>query len=360
VAPPFLCVERVGKRFGTATVLDGVSLDLASDEFICLLGPSGCGKTTLLRILCGIESASSGRVLLEGADVTHAPPGERRFGVVFQSYALFPNLSAEQNVAYGLRGVDAARVRARCREMLDLVGLSAHAGKYPAQLSGGQQQRVALARALAPQPRLLLLDEPLSALDAQVRAPLRAELRRLQRALRMPTVMVTHDQDEAFAVADRVLLMHAGRVEQDAAPHAMYAQPASGFVARFVGRMNLWPAALNGDGRLHLGPLTVPLPLGRAERDGWLLGIRPEAVQVLAAPPRAGVAPGQVAARVLGITFCGAHVLLQLEAAGLPAPLEAALPTPAGPALPWQEGDAVALNFPPEAMVVVRETQAAA
>lgn len=215
---PFLTIQGVSKAFGATPILQELDLAVQEGELLCLLGPSGCGKTTLLRILCGIEKVDAGKVYLHGQDITGLAPAARHFGVVFQSYALFPNLSALDNVAYGLRGLPRERVLQRAAEMLDMVGLTAHARKFPAQLSGGQQQRVALARALAPQPRLLLLDEPLSALDAQVRAAMRAEIRQLQRSLRLSTIMVTHDQDEALAMADRVVLMENGRVAQDAAP----------------------------------------------------------------------------------------------------------------------------------------------
>jgi iron(III) transport system ATP-binding protein len=297
-----LSLRGLSKRFGSQTVLQDVCLDLAQDEFVCLLGPSGCGKTTLLRILCGIETPDAGQVLLKGQDITRWTPAQRRFGVVFQSYALFPNLTAQQNVAYGLHGLGREAIRQRAAEMLELVGLAAHAQKYPAQLSGGQQQRVALARALAPKPGLLLLDEPLSALDAQVRASLRTEIRRVQQQLRLPTVMVTHDQDEALGMADRVLLMQQGSVVQDASPWALYHAPGTDFAARFVGRMNLWPAALHaaapadaapavhaqvGDVRLGLDAAHAARHSASHPASHALLGLRPEAVQAFAlhSPP---------------------------------------------------------------------------
>jgi iron(III) transport system ATP-binding protein len=360
---PFLRVEAVGKRYGASVVLDGVDLEVGDDEFVCLLGPSGCGKTTLLRILCGIESADAGRIVLRGADVTALPAAQRRFGVVFQSYALFPNLSALRNVAYGLHGMDAARARRTAAEMLELVGLAAHADKYPAQLSGGQQQRVALARALAPSPAVLLLDEPLSALDAQVRASLRGEIRALQQRLRLPTVMVTHDQDEALAMADRVVLMHRGRIAQAAAPLALYARPASGFAARFVGRMNLWPArALAADeacvGEAHFSHGGSSAGFGDA---GVVLGIRPEAVQVLPHDPAAERSPAPpalpantVVGALVGTTFCGAHVALHFEVPAMGgARVDAELPTPTGDSLPWQRGDLHRLHLPPAALAVM-------
>jgi len=351
--PPFLAVEGIVKTYGRQRVLDDVSLALDGDEFVCLLGPSGCGKTTLLRILCGIEDADAGRIRLRGDDIAALPPATRRFGVVFQSYALFPNLTAEQNVGYGLHGLPRAQRRQRCREMLALVGLADHATKYPAQLSGGQQQRVALARALAPQPQLLLLDEPLSALDAKVRATLRDELRRLQQRLRVPTVMVTHDQDEALAIADRVVLMHAGRVEQSGAPLALYRRPASRFVAGFVGRMNLWPIDAVDDGAVRIGSLHLPLPASApVPRSGnWLAGLRPESVTLR---ERAATAqPHEVEAVVDEVVFCGAHVVLRLRCDALPGPLEVVRPTPSSDRLPWRVGDRLWAGLPAQALVVM-------
>jgi len=250
----YLSLRGVGKSFGASRVLDGIDLDVEPGEFVCLLGPSGCGKTTLLRIVCGIERADRGQLLLNGQDIAGLPPAARGFGVVFQSYALFPNLTAAQNIAYGLHptGALAREMARRSREMLDLVGLAAHADKYPVQLSGGQQQRVALARALAPNPRLLLLDEPLSALDAQVRASLRGEIRALQKRLGIVTIMVTHDQEEALSMADRVVLMHDGRIEQAGTPDELYHRPRTRFAASFVGRMNMLPATVLPDGRMRV------------------------------------------------------------------------------------------------------------
>ena len=356
---PFLRVEGVVKRYGRAVVLDGIDLEVGDDEFVCLLGPSGCGKTTLLRILCGIEAADAGRIVLRGDDVTALPAAQRRFGVVFQSYALFPNLTALGNVMYGLRGIEPARARRTAREMLELVGLAAHADKVPAQLSGGQQQRVALARSLAPSPRLLLLDEPLSALDAKVRASLRSEIRALQRRLRLPTVMVTHDQDEALAMADRVVLMHRGRIAQAAPPLQLYARPTSSFAARFVGRMNLWPAQAVAADEARVGDAFFThagsnAAFGRA----LVLGIRPEAVRVQPhdfAAERSPTPPALPANTVVGtlleLTFCGAHVALRYEVPAMDgACLDAEVPTPAGDALPWRLGERHRLHLPPAAL----------
>ncbi len=234
----YLHLDRITKRFANCTALDDVSLSFARGEFVTVLGPSGCGKTTLLGILAGIEPPDSGRLLLEGRDITAVPPEKRNFGLVFQNYALFPNLTVRDNIAYGLHGRPKAEALARTRELVDMTELSGLENRYPAQLSGGQRQRVALARALAPDPAVLLLDEPLSALDAQVRVSLGQELLRLQRKTGVTAVMVTHDQQEALALADRVVLLNAGRVVQTGDPETLYARPAAPFAAEFVGHMN--------------------------------------------------------------------------------------------------------------------------
>ncbi|OIP08695.1 MAG: ABC transporter ATP-binding protein [Betaproteobacteria bacterium CG2_30_68_42] len=249
-AAPYLRLAGIRKDFGSFTALRGLDLDIGEGEFVCFLGPSGCGKTTLLRIIAGLEVQSAGRIELRGRDISSLPPAGRDYGIVFQSYALFPNLSVADNVAYGLVNRKASKERARERvaELLALVGLPGSQGKYPAQLSGGEQQRVALARALATSPGLLLLDEPLSALDAIVRVKLRHELRSLQRQLGVTTIMVTHDQEEAFAVADRIVVMNRGAIEQVGSAMAVYRDPATLFVADFVGRINALPATLDGGG----------------------------------------------------------------------------------------------------------------
>ncbi|TVR99365.1 MAG: putative 2-aminoethylphosphonate ABC transporter ATP-binding protein [Rhodospirillales bacterium] len=251
----FLEALDLTKRFGTTIALDAVSLDVAEGEFVCFLGPSGCGKTTLLRCIAGLETHDSGTIRQRGQDITHQPPEARDFGIVFQSYALFPNLSIEKNVGYGLNGRDwpRARRRERVAEMMAVVGLEGQEHKYPSQLSGGQQQRVALARALAPGPSLLLLDEPLSALDAKVRERLRREIKGLQRRLGVTTIMVTHDQEEALSMADRVVVMSDGRIEQVGSPAEVYSHPCNPFVADFIGTMNFLPAESSGNGRLRLG-----------------------------------------------------------------------------------------------------------
>ncbi len=356
--PAWLDVRGVGKSYGRQAVLEDVHLGIAEGEFVALLGPSGCGKTTLLRILCGIETATSGSVHLAGRDITVDPPSERRFGVVFQSYALFPNLSVADNVSYGLRGMDATHRRRRVINLLEMVDLAGHIDKLPAQLSGGQQQRVALARALAPSPRLLLLDEPLSALDAQVRAHLRGEIVAICRKLKVTTVMVTHDQDEALSMADRVVLMHRGRIEQVDAPQAMYAQPCTMFAAEFLGRMNLWPGQrVDGGGvkvgRAQLTTLHLDGPVGQAVR----VGIRPELI-TWGYDPRPGsptLAPrgNTLLARVTWTSFHGSHYDLGAECADLGHEVLLRLPTPVGPVLMLRPGVALRLTLPIEALAVL-------
>jgi len=237
-----LAINHLYKNYGPVQVLSDISLTVEDDEFVCLLGPSGCGKTTLLRIIAGLEDYQQGEIRFAGRDLNDVPARERGFGIVFQSYSLFPGMTAAQNIGYGLKIRNRPReaIQARVDELLALTGIAALAGRYPHELSGGQQQRVAIARALAIEPSLLLLDEPLSALDARVRLELRGEIRQLQRRLRIPTVMVTHDQDEALSMADKIVCMNAGTIEQTGTAHELYDQPASHFVARFIGANNFF------------------------------------------------------------------------------------------------------------------------
>ena len=250
---PYLAVQHIHKNFGHFAALRDVSLSIEPGEFVCFLGPSGCGKTTLLRIIAGLEQQDRGTIVQKGRDISGLPPSQRDFGIVFQSYALFPNLNVRDNVGYGLQGKAWPRDKrqARVDELLDLVGLAASDGQYPAQLSGGMQQRVALARALATSPGLLLLDEPLSALDARVRAHLRTELRQLHQRLAVTTIMVTHDQEEALSLADRIVVMNQGGIEQVGTPQEIYQQPRSAFVADFVGKTNPLQAQWVSPGRFN-------------------------------------------------------------------------------------------------------------
>jgi iron(III) transport system ATP-binding protein len=279
-----LSVRNIGKRFGAFTALKDVSLDIPAGEFVCFLGPSGCGKTTLLRAIAGLDRQDEGRIFIGGRDVSNLPPAARDFGIVFQSYALFPNLTVAENIGFGLvnRKSDAAAVKRRVAELLKTIGLPEQADKYPVQLSGGQQQRVALARALATSPSLLLLDEPLSALDARVRLRLRDELKALQRRLGITTIMVTHDQDEALGLADRMVVMNQGVVEQIGSPREIYAEPRTAFVADFVGTMNFVDCVASGADRVRVETIDIKLaaPHGLAAGSVGRLGIRPEAVQI--------------------------------------------------------------------------------
>jgi putative spermidine/putrescine transport system ATP-binding protein len=292
----------IRRTYGTTHALDGLDLLLAPGELLALLGPSGCGKTTALRLLAGFDRPSSGRVYIGGRDITDVPVSKRDTGMVFQAYSLFPTMTAAENVAFGLRmrKAGAAARTARARELLELVGLGDRGGSYPHELSGGQQQRVALARALAVAPSVLLLDEPLSALDARVRVQLRDEIRRVQLAEGITTLFVTHDQAEALAVADRVAVLNAGRLEQVGTPQEVYARPATAFVAEFVGVLNRLPAERAGPGRVLVLGGTAEL---EGDQDGGSGGsltvaVRPEALAV--------AADGHgVAAKVLSTTFLG-------------------------------------------------------
>lgn len=239
---PYLKIDRIHKQFGSFTALNDISIDINKKEFVCLLGPSGCGKTTLLRIIAGLEEASTGSIIMNGQDISTLPPAKRNFGIVFQSYALFPNLTALQNIEFGLkaRKINKKEVRERALESLALVDLLKHKDKYPAQMSGGQQQRVALARAITLSPDFLLLDEPLSALDAKVREKLRREIRSIQEKLQITTIMVTHDQDEALSMADKVVVMNNAEVMQIGTPQEVYQSPANPFIADFIGSINFW------------------------------------------------------------------------------------------------------------------------
>lgn len=273
-----LTFEDVRKSFGTTVALEEFSLDVGEGELISLLGPSGCGKTTALRVAAGFEVGDRGAIRLANRDISRVPVHKRNMGMVFQSYSLFPNLSVAQNVEFGLktRKVASADRRKRTVEVLELVQLSSLANRYPHQLSGGQQQRVALARALAVQPDVLLLDEPLSALDANVRSSLRDEIRRLQTELGITTLFVTHDQEEALAISDRIAVMSQGRIEQLGTPLEVYREPSSAFVARFIGSMNELPAVSSGPGRVEVSGSVFAVPHDVSFGSSVRLLIRPE------------------------------------------------------------------------------------
>ena len=310
----FLELRHVRKEFGNFTALHDINLGIRKGEFVCFLGPSGCGKTTLLRVIAGLEMQTSGEVVQAGRDISRQPPAGRDYGIVFQSYALFPNLSVADNIAYGLvnRKTARAQVRQRVAELLKLVGLPGTQEKFPSQLSGGQQQRIALARALATSPGLLLLDEPLSALDALERVRLRQEIRALQKSLGVTTIMVTHDQEEALSVADRIVVMNHGVIDQVGTPMDIYREPASPFVADFVGKVNVLP------GRVRRGQLEIgghKLPADGPDREVRVY-LRPE--DVLARPISAGD-DHVFDSTVEQVDFLGAFCHVHVRAASLSA-----------------------------------------
>ena len=311
----YLELSGIHKRFGSFHALQGIDLGIERGEFVCFLGPSGCGKTTLLRIVAGLEAQTEGTLKQAGRDISRLPPAQRDYGIVFQSYALFPNLTVGDNVAYGLvnRKQGRAAIKARVAELVGLVGLPGSEDKFPAQLSGGQQQRIALARALATSPGLLLLDEPLSALDAIVRVHLRSEIRALQRKLGVTTIMVTHDQEEALSVADRIVVMNHGRIEQVGTPMQVYREPATPFVADFVGRVNLLPATTEA-GAVCVGPTRFACEHDRSAGQAVKLYLRPE--DILARP----IAPGDANvfdAAIEKIEFLGPYCLVRVASGAL-------------------------------------------
>jgi iron(III) transport system ATP-binding protein len=352
--PAAVALEGIAKKFGAFIALRTITLSVDPGEFVCFLGPSGCGKTTLLRIIAGLERQNAGAVMMAGKDVSGLPPKLRNYGIVFQSYALFPNLSVARNIAYGIESRKTAKadVERRVAELLELVGLAGHRHKYPAQLSGGEQQRVALARALAPSPALLLLDEPLSALDARVRQALRHEIRDLQRRLGITTIMVTHDQEEALAMADRVVVMNHGVVEQVGTPIEVYTRPRSPFVARFVGQMNFIVATVGSDpGRVRVGESELchlsrePLVAGTRVT----LAIRPE--EIVVGP--AAHAENRLLTKVRSVQFLGPFTRLSLELRGASgAGLECDVAATAFAQLHAAGGAELVLGLPPAALRV--------
>jgi sulfate transport system ATP-binding protein len=343
-----ITVRSVTKRFGAFTALDDVSLEVPGGELVALLGPSGSGKTSLLRILAGLEAPDRGQTFLDGQDLGAQSARQRNVGLVFQHYALFRHLDCYENVAFALRvrKRPEAEVRARVTELLRLVQLEGLGRRMPSQLSGGQRQRIALARALAAQPRVLLLDEPFGALDAQVRAELRAWLRRLHDEIHLTTVFVTHDQDEAFEVADRVVVMNHGKIEQVGSPTEVFERPANDFVMRFVGHVNILDAELEA-GHAHVGGASVAVTnAADAPRPGRVTGrvyVRPHEVEIGRAP-----ADGAIPARVLRVTPLGSGLKIELVAPGLGqhAPsVRADLDWERGSALGLRDGDDVYLSL---------------
>jgi iron(III) transport system ATP-binding protein len=317
---PFLRIRNLVKRFGSFVALKDVSLDVTSGEFVCFLGPSGCGKTTLLRAIAGLDPQDEGRIEMGGRDVSRLPPAARDFGIVFQSYALFPNLTVASNIGYGLvnRRRSSSEIKARVKELLALVGLADQETKYPVQLSGGQQQRVALARALATSPGLLLLDEPLSALDARVRLRLRDQIKDLQRRLGVTTIMVTHDQEEAMSMADRIVVMNQGVIDQVGSPSEIYRQPTTAFVADFVGSMTFIDVEVDGPDGVRVGGLNLHCKDAQKFAKGAQvrLGLRPEEVRVRNLD---GTTQNKLDAKVASLDFLGSFCRARLNPEAAPS-----------------------------------------
>jgi len=316
---PYLRIENIRKTFGDLVALDDISLTVGDGEFVTLLGPSGCGKTTLLRIIAGLEQHNRGEIFQAGRNISRLPPRQRDYGIVFQSYALFPNLTAARNIAYGLENRKRPKdeINTRVEELLKMVGLPDVGHKYPAQLSGGQQQRIALARALAVSPGLLLLDEPLSALDARVRISLRLEIKDLQKKLGVTTVFVTHDQEEALVMSDRIVVMNLGTIDQIGTPLQVYREPASPFVADFIGMMNFIPGQTNND------PCSIrcgSLALRCIESDSIephspvTVAIRPEDIRLRVEDPTGA---NIISAKVKALEFLGSFNRLTLTLEGM-------------------------------------------
>ena len=315
----FLSISNAVKAFGSNTVVKGFDLEVEKGEFVSLLGPSGCGKTTVLRMIAGFERPTSGTISIDGRDVTGLSPNKRRIGMVFQAYALFPNMNVFGNIAFGLKiaGLAKAEIESRVNEMLQLIGLAHLAERYPYEMSGGQQQRVALARALAPRPQVLLLDEPLSALDAKIRVSLREEIRAIQRQLGITTVFVTHDQEEAMSISDRIVVMNGGRADQIGTPSEIYNRPATRFVAGCVGTLNVLKAQASRQDpqSVSAGGTTVRLaqPVRTADAEGKLsLGLRPEAISLMPSESRDVSFRGEVKA----VNFMGSVIRIRMDVRG--------------------------------------------
>jgi spermidine/putrescine ABC transporter ATP-binding subunit len=356
--------ERVVKRYGTTAALEALDLDIADGELVSLLGPSGCGKTTALRILAGLTEPTAGRVLLDGRDVVDLPPERRDIGMVFQDYALFPHMSVTENVAFGLRERRAprARIDIRVAELLELVKLPGLGARYPSQLSGGQQQRVALARALAAGPRVLLMDEPLGALDLKLREAMQSEIQRIQRALGVTTLYVTHDQSEAIALSNRIAVMRAGRIVQIGTPEEIYLRPRTRFVAQFIGRINLAAARLIARDAdrlmIDLAGARIAAPARnmarnmagdpRASDEALSVAVRPEALSI-ASVDAAGrnLMPGRIVER----SFAGNTIKLLVDI-GAELPWLAELPPDS--VIP-PAGTPIVLSWPIDATIVLTE-----
>ncbi|PZF78923.1 spermidine/putrescine ABC transporter ATP-binding protein [Aestuariivirga litoralis] len=314
----FIQLNGLAKQFGPTRVVNDFSLSIPKGAFVSLLGPSGCGKTTVLRMLAGLEQPSAGSITIDGKDVTTLKANQRQIGMVFQAYALFPNLTVAENVAFGLRvaGRPRTEIDRRVAEMLELIGLPDLGARYPFQLSGGQQQRVALARAIAPRPRVLLLDEPLSALDAKIRVSLRSEIRAIQRELGITTVFVTHDQEEALSISDQVVVMYKGIAEQAGTPFEIYNAPKTSFVATFVGTLNVLQGEVEDGaaGTVRVGEARLPLaaPIAAAKGARVALAVRPESVRLKGAE----TCDIEVPADIQDVSFLGSVIRIRAAMLG--------------------------------------------
>jgi len=351
---PFLTISHISKAFDDTPVLHDISLAVSRGEIVCLLGPSGCGKTTLLRIIAGLEQPDQGRILLEEQDITPLASHKRDFGLMFQDYVLFPHMTVGENIAFGLKmhGWPKEKIESRITELLALVDLAGYEERQVYELSGGQQQRVALARSLAPNPRLLMLDEPLGALDRTLRDQLLVELRIILKKLNQTAVYVTHDQLEAFAVADRVVLMRGGRIEQAGTPEALYLQPVSAFVARFLGMINILKGTI-----ISPSPPIIETPLGRLQPAALPAGLQSgDAVELVIRPEGARVSrqplsdPNQITLTLINRSFRGAHTLIQLVDRDKELSLAFDIP---GMGCTARPGEQVHLAIQPEAIVIL-------
>ncbi|NIZ11905.1 ABC transporter ATP-binding protein [Phaeobacter sp. HF9A] len=344
---PLLSLRNVQKHFGTVRAVDGLNLDIQENEFFALLGASGSGKTTLLRMLAGFEVPTGGEILLDGKDVSNVPPNRRPVNLMFQSYALFPHMTIAQNVAYGLEmeKCPKAEIKTRVGEMLEIIQLSHLAGRKPDQLSGGQRQRVALGRALIKRPRLLLLDEPLGALDKKLRGDMQLELKRLQHEFGITFIIVTHDQEEALVMADRVAILKDGTLLQCASPHDIYERPNSRYAADFIGVMNFMPAKVS-NGRLlgaHGKPVTAQIPEGLHEGADVVVAIRPERLKVSA--PQGDAAGSLPRGRVLATAYHGLDLQLHLETELCADPITVRLTAQEADQIALSQGDQLELGW---------------
>ena len=353
MADSFLSIQHVKKAFGDTTVVQDFNLDVGTGEFVSFLGPSGCGKTTVLRMVAGFEEPSAGSIAIAGKDVTRLKPNQRNIGMVFQAYALFPNLTVAQNIAFGLKvaGMPRADTDARVAEMLNLIKLPQFGDRYPYQLSGGQQQRVALARAIAPKPKLLLLDEPLSALDAKVRVSLRDEIRSIQKELGITTVFVTHDQEEALSISDRIVVMYGGKAEQVGTPFEIYNRPATKFVANFVGTLNVLEGTVTdaSAGKVKVGAGEVLLKgklNGSKAGDTLSLALRPEAISLGKQAGRDATLGGEISE----VSFLGSVIRVRVGLGKDAVSLDT-FNSPASP--PPRVGEKAEISFSPEDVLVL-------